>query len=171
MHLRNYDLYNQYYDFYTPVFQNNNQYKDNELITFYEAIELIKVSINDELEDELFYNELINNAPSEIEKEIIKGIRNDEREHNKILRDLYFQFTGKKIPFDEIVKSYNKSLNYKEGIEKAFFGELNAVAKYRKILGTMPSGDSYTLLMSIMTDELIHANKYNYLINKLNIVN
>ena len=24
--------------------------------------------INDELEDELFYNELINNAPSEIEK-------------------------------------------------------------------------------------------------------
>lgn len=29
MHLRNYDLYNQYYDFYTPVFQNNNQYKDN----------------------------------------------------------------------------------------------------------------------------------------------
>lgn len=52
--------------------------------------------INDELEDELFYNELINNAPSEIEKEIIKDIRNDEREHNKILRNLYFQFTGKK---------------------------------------------------------------------------
>ena len=35
----------------------------------------------------------------------------------------------------------------------------------------MPSGENYTLLMSIMTDELIHANKYNYLINKLNIVN
>ena len=51
MHLRNYDLYNQYYGFYTPVFQNNNQYKDNELITFYEAIELIKVFINDELEE------------------------------------------------------------------------------------------------------------------------
>lgn len=45
------------------------------------------------------------------------------------------------------------------------------VDKYKKILGTMPSGENYTLLMSIMTDELIHANKYNYLINKLNIVN
>lgn len=64
MHLRNYDLYNQYNDFYTQVFQNNNQYKDNELINLNEAIELIKNSINDELEDELFYNELINNAPS-----------------------------------------------------------------------------------------------------------
>ena len=29
----------------------------------------------------------------------------------------------------------------------------------------MPSGSSYTLLMSIMTDELRHANKYNFLIH------
>ena len=28
----------------------------------------------------------------------------------------------------------------------------------------MPSGNSYTLLMSIMTDELRHASKYNFLI-------
>ncbi len=34
--------------------------------------------------------------------------------------------------------------------------------KYRKIIGTMPSGKSYTLLMSIMTDEIRHANKYNF---------
>ena len=32
-------------------------------------------------------------------------------------------------------------------------------------LGTMPSGNSYTLLMSIMTDELRHASKYNFLVH------
>ena len=55
-------------------------------------------------------------------------------------------------------------MDYKSNLEKALFGELDAVSKYRKILGTMPSGSSYTLLMSIMTDELRHASKYNFLI-------
>ena len=61
--------------------------------------------------------------------------------------------------------SLNTELNYRENLEKALFGELDAVVKYRKILGTMPSGNSYTLLMSIMTDELRHASKYNFLIH------
>ena len=45
-----------------------------------------------------FYNELINNAPSEILKEEIKEVLMSlqAREHNKILRNLYFQFTDKK---------------------------------------------------------------------------
>jgi len=54
---------------------------------------------------------------------------------------------------------------YKENLEKALFGELDAVVRYRRILGTMQSGDSYTLVMSIMTDELRHASKYYFLIH------
>ena len=57
------------------------------------------------------------------------------------------------------------NMDYKSNLKLALFGELTAVAKYRKILGTMPSGNSYTLLMSIMTDELRHASKYNFLIS------
>ena len=56
-------------------------------------------------------------------------------------------------------------VHYKSNLEKALFGELDAVVKYRKIMATMPSGSSYTLLMSIMTDELRHATKYNFLIH------
>ena len=40
-------------------------------------------------------------------------------------------------------------------------GEFN----YRRNEPQMDSGDSYTLIMSIMTDELRHANKYNFLIH------
>lgn len=61
-------------------------------------------------------------------------------------------------------KILKSNIDYKANLENALFGELDAVVKYRRILGAMPSGNSYTLLMSIMTDELRHANKYNFLI-------
>ena len=164
----NYNMYNQYYGFdgynyrnSQPVSMNNSE----ELITLNQAIELIRQSVGNEREDELFYDNLINQAPTEKEKEIIKSIRDDERKHNQILRGLYYNFTGQIIPTDTMPSSIDNKLSYKENLEKALFGELNAVVRYRRIMGTMPSGNSYTLLMSIMTDELRHANKYNFLIH------
>lgn len=138
---------------------------NDELITLNQAIELIRQSVNDEREDEMFYDILIEQAPTDKEKEIIRSIRDDERRHNQILRKLYYDFTGQVIPQDLSMPNINSNLNYQENLEKALFGELNAVKKYRRILGTMPSGDPYTLIMSIMTDELRHANKYNFLIH------
>ena len=137
---------------------------NDEIITFNQALELIRKSVKDEREDELFYDRLIEKAPTDKDKEIITSIRNDERKHNRILRDLYFSFTGQMIQPDMSTPKVNNTLAYKENLEKALFGELDAVTKYRKILGVMPSGNPYTLLMSIMTDELRHASKYNFLI-------
>lgn len=163
-----YNMYNQYSDFNDLIYSRNNQQVDNdEIITLNQAIELIKKSIGDEKSDELFYNNLINQAPSEKEKSIIKSIRDDERKHNQILRQLYYEFTGQKWVEDNSINTFNHNLDYNMGLEKALFGELDAVAKYRKIMGTMPYGNSYTLLMSIMTDELRHASKYNFLISNL----
>ena len=58
------------------------------------------------------------------------------------------------LPVDTLSNESNSNKDYKSNLEKALFGELDAVVKYRKIMGTMPSGNSYTLIMSIMTDEL-----------------
>ena len=154
---------NPYYGIYKNVSQTN-MYSD-EIITLNQAIELIRQSVGDEREDELFYDNLIKQAPTEKDKEIIRSIRNDERKHNQILRKLYYDFTGQIITQDISTPSLDAILSYEENLEKALFGELNAVTKYRKIMGTMPSGESYTLLMSIMTDELRHASKYNFLIH------
>ena len=168
----NYNMYDLYYDYDNLGYRDDYNYinnspkiYDDEIITLNKAIELIRQSVKDEKEDELFYNNLLKQAPTEKEKEIITSIRDDERKHNKILRDLYYNFTGQMIGTDMSMPSIDETLSYKENLEKALFGELNAVAKYRKIMGTMPSGDSYTLLMSIMTDELRHASKYNFLIH------
>jgi rubrerythrin len=162
----NYDMYDPYYEFHNYGYRSSestNMYSD-EIITLNQAIELIRQSVGDEKEDELFYDHLIKQAPTEKEKEIIRSIRDDERKHNQILRQLYYEFTGQVIPVDTSVIATNNEQNYKEQLEKALFGELNAVVRYRRIMGTMPNGNSYTLLMSIMTDELRHANKYNFLI-------
>ena len=150
------------YDYQNPNMQNTY---NSEIITLNQAIDLIRQSVAGEREDELFYDILIKQAPTEKQKEIITSIRNDERKHNKILRDLYYNFTGNIIPQDITKPSIDPNLDYQQNLEKALFGELDAVVRYRKILGTMPSGNSYTLLMSIMTDELRHASKYNFLIH------
>ena len=168
-----FNINNQYYGFNDFnlredfTYRNPNQpnmYND-EIITLNQAIELIRQSVRNEREDELFYDRLLEQAPTDKEKEIITSIRNDERKHNKILRDLYYNFTGQVIQADMSMPNINNTSTYKENLEKALFGELDAVVKYRKILGTMPSGNSYTLLMSIMTDESRHASKYNFLIH------
>ena len=161
-----YNMYNQYYGFGETNYRNNEiQSNDEEIITLNQAIGLIRQSVVNEKEDEIFYNTLINQAPTEKEKNIIKSIRDDERKHNSILRKLYYEFTGQILPVDTLTEENNNNMDYKANLEKALFGELDAVVKYRKIMGTMPSGNSYTLLMSIMTDELRHANKYNFLIH------
>ena len=161
-----YNMYNHYYGFSEPNYRTSEpQTISGEIITLNQAIELIKQSVGNEKEDELFYDVLIKQAPTEKDKDIIKSIRDDERKHNQILRKLYYEFTGQIIPPDTLINESNSNTDYKSNLEKALFGELDAVVKYRKIMATMPSGSSYTLLMSIMTDELRHANKYNFLIH------
>ena len=157
-------MYPNYYKVNSLSNNVNRQPNSEELITFTQAINLIKSSVNDEYEDEMFYNTIINQAPSEKEKNIIRGIRDDERRHNQILRNLYYEFTNEYLPVNNQIGNINTNMNYKDNLKKALFGELSAVTKYRKIMGAMPTKDSYTLLMSIMTDEIRHANEYNYLI-------
>lgn len=158
---KNYNMPNNYYGYNRQPNQTNGY---NEIITLTEAINLIRQSIEDEKEDEMFYNKLLKQAKTNNEKEIITSIRNDEIKHNQILKEIYYNFTGQIVKPTNYIPNMNTSLSYKDNLEKALFGELKAVTKYRKILGTMPSGNNYILLMSIMTDELTHANKYNYLI-------
>ena len=128
-------------------------FNSDELISFSQAVDMIRRSVGDE------------RADNDRDKEIITGIRDDERKHNRILRELYFNFTGQMIPVDTSNEACENNFTYKEGLEKALFGELEAVVKYRRIMGVMPSGNSYILVMSIMTDELRHSAMYNYLIH------
>lgn len=133
-----------------------------------EALSLIVESVRDEREDELFYDYLLSVAPPN-QREIIISIRDDERKHGRLFRELYWEVTGKDIPAAPDVP-FEKPLNYCDGISRALFGELAAVERYRRILFGFEFLPYRNIITEIYTDELKHASKWNYLFT-LNCVN
>ncbi|EDS76312.1 putative rubrerythrin subfamily [Clostridium botulinum C str. Eklund] len=136
---------------------NNNQEKLKE------ALSLIKSSVSGEKEDEMFYDYLITLAPNDKQKDIIITIRNDERKHNKMFKNIYKDITGKDVVIEKEEK-FVEPKSYIKGIEKALFGELSAVEKYRKIMAALPYTMYRDMLFEIITDEIKHAVKYNYIL-------
>lgn len=134
---------------------NNKELKD--------ALKGVKAGVQGEREDELFYDYLISVAPSREDKEIIASIRDDERKHNKYFRMIYRYFTGMEIPMNE-EEDFERPSSYLDGIRRALFGELRAVEKYRDIRKNLPDGAFKDVLFEIITDELKHSSKYNYLL-------
>lgn len=125
------------------------------------ALNDIRKAVQGEREDELFYDYLIREAPTTDEKTIISSIRDDERKHNRMFRMIYKDFSDEELPAGE-EEAFEKPESYLDGIKKALFGELAAVERY-KIIRRMLPGPYKELLFDIITDELRHASKYNYL--------
>lgn len=126
-----------------------------------EALNLIIQSVSSEREDELFYNYLLSVAPQG-QREIIISIRDDEIKHFKMLREIYWEVTGKDIPQAPEV-TFLQPQNFCEGITKALFGELAAVERYRKVLYGFEFLPYRNMITEIYTDELKHSSKWNYL--------
>lgn len=128
----------------------------------HEALEAIKDAVHGEREDEMFYGYLIGISPSTEERGIITSIRDDERRHNKYFRRIYKDFTGMEIP-EERQEDFERPESYSHGLRRALFGELDAVKRYRRIRKFMPRRFYRDMLFDIITDEIGHASRYNYL--------
>lgn len=142
----------------TPMYQVDY----TQIQNYQKALQLIRESVKSEKEDEMFYDYLINAAPSDKDKKIIEGIRNDERKHFKMFRQMYYEMTGTQLPPPEDVK-FEKPKYYISGIEKALFGELKAVERYRQIAFGLIGRKYLNMITEILTDELKHASMYNFL--------
>ncbi|NEU29554.1 ferritin-like domain-containing protein [bacterium LRH843] len=119
-------------------------------------------AVNGEREDQLFYEFLISEAPTEEEKNIISSIRDDEMKHGQMFREIYKALTGKEI-ISTNGAEFVRPKTYLEGIQKALFGELRAIEKYRIIRENLQDRHQRDMLFNIITDEIKHASKYNYL--------
>jgi rubrerythrin len=133
--------------------------------TLDQALKLIKSAVQGEREDELFYDYLISLAPSKEEKEIIKSIRDDERKHNKMFRAMYKYYTGQDVKAS-MEEDFEKPCSYIDGIKKAMFGELSAMERYRIIRAGLPDRYFRDMAFEILTDEMKHATKYNYILTE-----
>lgn len=130
-----------------------------------EALKLIAGGVAGEQEDRLFYEYLISTAPLEEDKELIRGIRDNEIHHFTLFRQIYYQLTGQLLPQPKDTP-FVKPVSYCAGIKKALLGEENAVTRYRKILFAMQNRVHINMLVEIITDELRHGTLYNYLYAK-----
>lgn len=128
-----------------------------------QSLALVKEAVQGERNDELFYDQLIKIAPSKEQADIIAAIRDDERGHNRMYRDIYRAFTGQEITGSN-GESEPLPKSFVEGIQQALMGELAAVEKYRKIWSGLPAGPYKDTVLGIILDELKHAQKYNYLL-------
>ncbi|WP_258171285.1 ferritin-like domain-containing protein [Paenibacillus sp. R14(2021)] len=148
---------------YTPI---NGYWNDDRQTMSYktlqEALALVKQSVQGEREDELFYDYLISVAPTKEEQAIIVSIRDDERKHNQMFRKIYYDLTGQTIPVTQDA-AFEKPQSFTEGVKKAFFGELSAMERYRIIRAGMPNRYYRDMVFEILTDEMKHADKYNYI--------
>ncbi len=95
-------------------------------IGFPEAIQMISEAVQGERNDELFYDELIKLAPTQEQADIIESIRNDERSHNTMFRDMYRSLTGQEISGISS-EPYQSVPSYLEGLQRALQGELDAL--------------------------------------------
>lgn len=130
-----------------------------------DALQLIVGAVAGEREDRLFYEYLISTAPSNEDKEIIRGIRDNEIHHFALFRLLYFQLTGQILPPPKETP-FTKPASYCAGLAKALQGEEAAVIRYRKILFALQNRIHINMLTEIITDELRHGTLYSYLYAK-----
>ncbi len=129
------------------------------------ALTLLQASVAGETEDRMFYRYLIENAPTQEDREIITGIRDDEIGHFGLVRQVYYQLTGQNLPPPQNV-TFKKPASYCEGLAAAIRGEQNAVIRYRQILFALQDRTQINILTAIMTDEIRHGILYNYLYAK-----
>lgn len=158
--------HNMTYPYAIDMNRNIDNFEESRHISLEEAIKKIKNSITGEKDDEIFYSILLSQAPTEEDRKVILSIIEDEKKHNKMFKQLYESLTNTISPQSMMSRTNNSSTIYLKNLEKALFGELKAVEKYREIMAVMPDKEKYAMLMEIMTDEIRHAIKYNLLITK-----
>ncbi|ACL69267.1 ferritin family protein [Halothermothrix orenii] len=126
------------------------------------TLELISRAVAGETTDRRFYRYLLNAAPNEKERAIISGIREDELRHYELFRQIYRDITGRNpVPLGD--DEFEEPENYLAGIEEAKLGEIETAAKYRQIYYGLRTREHRDKLFEIITDELRHADLYDYL--------
>lgn len=148
--------------------QYSNKITSN--IPLQDTISRVEEAVQYEKEDALFYDYLISVAPTSEEKEIINSIRRDERIHERILKGIYADFTGMNVSIGA-EETFIMPESYLDGIKKALSRELREVEYYRYIKKGLPGQVYRDMLSGIITDELKHVSKLNYLFKVNSVVN
>lgn len=136
------------------------------------ALQLILDALNKEAEDAQFYQYLVNQAPTQEEKNVIINIQKDELNHYYLIGQIYARITGTPLPApQQFAGNVPVIRNYCQGLYEAFLGEIEDGSKYRKILFAMQDRTDINIITDIVADEIEHASLYSFLYSKNNCGN
>lgn len=148
---------------YRPIYMTGQQNNLSENVQT--ALDLIQDIVATEKDTEQFYNYLINQAPDEEDREIIRSIRNEERKHYKMLRKIYSDISGKKLPPAQ-EGDFTPPDSYLDGLVRGLFSTLSSIDIYQRILSSLQNTKYANMLCEIIIDQLQNASRYNYLYTK-----
>lgn len=119
----------------------------------------------DERKADAFYSRLLGEAEDYEAVEALAEARRDERRHAAMIRSLIISLTGSP-PREEGVQIPGYS-NFEEAIRIALAGEREAVEFYGRAIDLSESAEVRNTLFYIREDEIVHALKFEALLNEL----
>lgn len=129
-----------------------------------ELVPLIQKFMQDQANAAAFYQELQNQVPGEDLKDYVNHAREDEQKHYRMLGELYRELTGRtyeataqKIEFPDLAS----------GLKRAMDDEYEAAEEYRDVYLKYNNRRVRDLFFELMTDELEHATRFNYVLQRL----
>ncbi|MBB3114060.1 rubrerythrin [Paenibacillus phyllosphaerae] len=146
-------------------------YRQNGIQSPYQALQVslhsIQEAVAGESNADKFYQKLIELSPSEEDSNVITSIREEEREHLQILRDIYMAFTGSQVPASAPTTVYKDPDSYRDGLKSVIYNKWKSNQTAGQILAAMPTGYYQNLLAKIAVDNVTIVSKLNYLLAKL----
>ncbi|WP_241428239.1 DUF5661 family protein [Clostridium sp. DJ247] len=155
-------------NFSIPFMMRSNGYSDYVIPVSYktlnQALSLIKQAAEMKKESELFYDYLISAAPTNEERSIITTIRDDEKKHITMFKEIYRIFASQELVTSEDIQ-FEKPTSYIDCIKKAKFSELNSMELCRNIRAGVPDRYFRDMLFEMLTNEFKHSSKFDYILN------
>ena len=145
-----------------PYNKSTNQYQATEAPKTDEIfLDLLKEAMTDEATDMRYYEKLSLMVQNAEDQEIVRHVQADEKKHLKALTDVYQTLTGE-VP-DVTADEPDTGLDLAAEYEKRVLEELDGMEFYRNLYLSHKSTDLRDTFFELLTDELEHAVKMQYL--------
>lgn len=124
----------------------------------------IQKFMQDQADAVAFYGELIEQLQAEELKDYVRHAREDEQKHYRMLGELYQALTGRTY---EVQPRPTEFASLAAGLKLAMDDEYAAAEEYRDVYLKYNDRRVRNLFFELMTDELEHATRFNYVLQAL----
>lgn len=138
-------------------------------------LELLGIAFQEAKESAVVFQQLMEMDALKKDQNILRNAYLDELKHQKLLREIYYQISGKSLPTAEmkekekeliLKKNFPSSNKLEETLESILLDELENADFHRELLSFIPDSEVKDMLMEIIIDKQDHSIRIGYLYSK-----